>query len=120
MGSETVAAQIGHAWRHQRNGEADKAIQEFERILQQNPDNIDALYGMGLAQRTAGHSEQAAKCFQQALELIEAGDLTGRKLREDTANDVNDRIKPNSPEEDRYMMLSRMLKQRLTELNLAN
>lgn len=117
MGSETVAAQVGHAWRYQREGQAESAIKEFEKILQQQPDDIDANYGMGLAQRTAGRSEAAAKYFQHALDIVDKQDLAGKAARDAAANDFQtERIKPNTAEDDRYMMLTRMLKQRLAEV----
>ena len=57
MGNETIASQVGRAWRYQREGQADSAVKEFEKILRQDPDDIDANYGMGLAQRSAGHPQ---------------------------------------------------------------
>lgn len=120
MGNETIAAQIGSAWRYQREGQADTAIKEFEKILQQEPDNIDANYGMGLAQRTAGHQQAAIQYFQHALEIVDQNDSAGRVAREAAANDFQtERIKPNTAEDDRLMMLTRMLKQRLAETNAS-
>jgi len=118
MGNESIVAQIGRAWRYQREGNADTAIKEFERILRQEPDNIDANYGMGLAQRAAGHQQAAIEHFQHALDIVDKNDTAGRNAREAAANDFQtERIKPNTAEDDRYMMLTRMLKQRLAETN---
>jgi tetratricopeptide (TPR) repeat protein len=120
MGSETVAAQIGQAWRLQREGQNDSAIKEFEKILKQEPDNIDANYGMGLAQRAAGRQQAALEHFQHALDIVDQRDSAGRIAREAAASDFQtERIKPNTAEDDRYMMLTRMLKQRLSETNAA-
>jgi len=118
--NETIAAQIGRAWRYQREGEADSAIQAFEKILQQEPDSIDANYGMGLSQRTGGHYQEALEHFQHALDIVDINDSAGRAAREAAANDFQtERIKPNTAEDDRYMMLTRMLKQRIGETNAA-
>lgn len=118
MSNESIAMRIGRAWRHQREGNADAAIQEFEKILQQEPDNIDANYGMGLSQRAAGQPQAATEYFQHALEIVDKNDTAGRNAREAAANDFQtERIKPNTAEDDRYMMLTRMLKQRLAETN---
>jgi cytochrome c-type biogenesis protein CcmH/NrfG len=120
MANETIATQIGRAWRYQRDGEADTAIREFEKILQQNSDDIDANYGMGLAQRSAGNHQAAVEYFQHALDVVDHRDSAGRAAREAAANDFQtERIKPNTAEDDRYMMLTRMLKQRLAETNAA-
>lgn len=117
MSNDNIAAQIGRAWRYQREGNADTAIKEFEKILRQDPDNIDANYGMGLAQRTAGQTQAAVEYFQRALEIVNENDSAGRNAREIAANDFQtERIKPNTAEDDRYMMLTRMLKQRLSEI----
>ncbi len=118
MGNETIAAQVGRAWRYQREGQADSAVKEFEKILRQDPDDIDANYGMGLAQRSAGHPQAAVEYFQHALDIVDTKDTAGRIARDAAANDFQtERIKPNTAEDDRYMMLTRMLKQRLAETN---
>ncbi len=106
MPNENIAADIGRAWRYQREGKSDSAIGEFERILKQDANNIDANYGMGLAQRSVGKKENAVKYFQQALELVKAG----AAARNHTPGERN------MSEDDRLMMLTRMLQQRLAEL----
>lgn len=111
MSNDTLAEQIGQAWRYQRDGKADAAIAEYERLLRQDPDDIDANYGMALAQRTAGKYEAAIKYFQHTQAMVEAA-LTARRQ---AAGDVPHTA--NTPEDDRLTMLSRMLKQRLAEIN---
>ncbi len=107
MPNENMAVEVGHAWGLQRSGNADAAIKEYEAILQKDPDNIDANYGMGLAQRLAGNNENAVKFFRHSAELVDAG----AKARNHTPGERN------LPEDDRYLMLGRMLQQRLAELN---
>jgi tetratricopeptide (TPR) repeat protein len=118
MGNDTITSQIGRAWGFLREGQPDMAIKEFEKILQNEPDNIDANYGMGLAQRGTGQHQAAIKHFQHGLEIVDQNDSAGRIAREAAANDFQtERIKPNTAEDDRFMMLTRMLKQRLAETN---
>ena len=112
MSNETIAAQIGQAWRFQRDGKADAAIAEYERILRQDADNIDANYGMALAQRTAGKYEAAIKYFERSKTLVDTAVAGRSRARGDT-------LAANTPEDDRYMMLTRMIKQRLAEINAA-
>lgn len=114
MSSDTVEAQIARAWDFQRKGQAADAAKEFERILKQNNDNIDAHYGMGLAKRSSGQNADALEHFQQALKLVEAAAETRRPAREGA-----ERNEPNTTEDDRYMMLNRMIKQRLAEINAS-
>lgn len=106
MPAENLASDIGRAWRYQREGKADSAIPEYERILKQDSKNIDANYGMGLAKRDAGMKDQAIQSFQTALSLVEAA-ASARNVNPGEAN---------TPEDDRYMMLARMIRQRLSEL----
>jgi tetratricopeptide (TPR) repeat protein len=116
MSNDTNASQIGRAWSFLRQGQPDTAIKEFEKILQNEPDNIDANYGMGLAQRAKENYQAAIKHFQHGLQIVDQNDSAGRIAREAAANDFQtERIKPNTAEDDRYMMLTRMLKQRLAE-----
>jgi Tfp pilus assembly protein PilF len=106
MSSGNIAADIGRAWRYQREGKADAAIGEFENVLKQDANNFDAHYGMGLAQRSAGKKEVATKHFQRALDLVEAAAAARNRTEGER----------NTPEDDRHMMLKRMLQQRLAEL----
>ena len=102
---------ISQAWRYQREGRASAAIAEYERILKQDNDNIDALYGMGLAQRDDHQTSKALEYFRRALELVETAAAARRP-----SNTDEERFANNTPEDDRYMMLGRMINQRLTEL----
>jgi Tfp pilus assembly protein PilF len=92
MDGENMNGAVSQAWRYQRDGQATNAIAEFERILKQDANHVDANYGMGLAQRAAGHPQEARQYFKRALELVEASEVG-----------------------DRSLMLGRMLKQRLAE-----
>lgn len=108
MASETIDAQIAQAWRLQREGNAERAIAEFDRILQQDPDSVDANYGLGLALRAAGRHDAAVTTFQRTLSLLEAANAHLRSGGE--------RTERFSTEADRIMMMTRMTKQRLSEL----
>lgn len=103
---------VSKAWNQQRSGQNANAISEFQKLVQQHPKDIDANYGLGLAQKTAGQTEAAIKTFKNTLELIaenkKAYDATRAREHE------HDNIK--TPEDDRYMMLTRMVNQRLAEL----
>jgi tetratricopeptide (TPR) repeat protein len=113
--NDSTAQRIGDAWHHHREGRFNEAMQEFEAILKANPDNVDARYGLGLAQRAAGHPDAALKSFQQTLELVEKAQ---RARAGEQEQDHEDNIK--TPEDDRNMMLSRMINQRLSELKSAS
>ncbi len=112
MSSNNAIAAISQAWRNQREHKPGAAIPEFEKILKQDANNVDALYGIGLALRDDGKKELAVAQFQRALELVEAKAVS---LRAGQVNEGEHRI-ANTPDDDRYMMLGRMLHQRLAEL----
>ena len=103
---------VSNAWRYQREHQAPTAVTEFQKILKQDETNIDALYGLGLALRDSGNTEGAITNFQKCLELVEAAALARRPA---TTGEEEHRV-ANTPDDDRYMMLARMLKQRLSEL----
>ena len=111
----TVEAQIGQAWNHHREGRSADAIAAFEKILGTIPNNVDALYGIGLAQKALGREADAVESFQKAYEL---GEEMLRAIRSQVGGDENVNALQTS-EDDRYMMLGRMTKQRLAELGVT-
>jgi tetratricopeptide (TPR) repeat protein len=107
-----VSELISRAWNLQREGKASAAVTEFQKIVQQHPKDIDAAYGLGLAQKASGQVEDAIRTFTVALGLINDSKQTYESSR--VRNSEQDNIK--TPEDDRFQMLSRMVNQRLTEL----
>lgn len=114
MATRATEERIGEAWRLHRKGDNRGAIQLFNEILSKTPNNVDAHYGIGLAQRAEGDEEGAIASFQRALELAQAA-LDAVKVTSvvDGHGGGNDL---DTYEDDRYLMLSRMINQRLTEL----
>ncbi len=110
-----VAEKIGDAWGQYREGRPDAAIDSFEAILRQHPDNVDAMYGLGLAQRTAGRIDDAVNSFEQALEHINRAIIALDAAREPEQSEAA--IK--TPEDDRFHMLNRMVQQRLAEMQVV-
>ena len=90
---------LGRAWAHHRQGRNAEAAREFDAILVIEPHNVDALYGLGLAQRSGGNKDGARASLQSCLQHVE-------------------RLLVEHPGEDRYEMLQRMCQQRLAELDL--
>jgi tetratricopeptide (TPR) repeat protein len=118
MSEINISARIAQAWAYHRAERNNDAQREFEAILHNAPDDIDALYGMGLTLRAAGQKDEAIELFQKAYDLTqdalhnEVQDVeTNQGLVEDTLV-----VAGQNP---RYMMLTRMLRQRLAELGAA-
>lgn len=110
-----TADKINAAWRYQREGRTDAAIKEFQAVLAQNPDDIDANYGLGLSQRVAGNTADAVKLFEKTLEIVNRAKADYDATR--TTEQLESHIK--TPDDDRLMMLTRMIKQRLEETRVA-
>lgn len=106
---DNMEAQIGKAWGLHREGRNTEAIREFQQVLTAAPESVDAHYGLGLALRANGQYDAAEETFRQALALTQNRQGTLRK-GEKQENEYSD--------EDRFMMLSRMISQRLDELKL--
>jgi tetratricopeptide (TPR) repeat protein len=104
---------IGKAWEQHRNSQNIDAIRAFDEVLAIKADDVDALYGKGLAQRASGDKSGAVKSFQLAYDYVTRTTAALQKARiiEDGTNSLK------TTEDDRYMMLARMCRQRLHELN---
>ena len=117
MSAMPSAEKIGQAWRLHREGDSRGAIDLFNSIVAANPANVDAHYGLGLAHKSLGDKAAAAAAFQQALSNTEQALEAVR-----TASHVEGHLGDNDLDsnfDDRYMMLTRMLNQRLEDLGAA-
>lgn len=68
---------IGRAWRSHSVGRDDSAIEEFRKLLAASPDDVDTLYGLGMALRGAGQTEEAVEVFSRILELLSGAKAEG-------------------------------------------
>lgn len=116
MATMHTEERIGEAWRLHRTGNNSASITLFREIIAKTPKNIDALYGLGLALRADGHIDEAIKTFKEAASLASQGlnavDTTSQVEGHHGSNDLN------TYEDDRFLMLSKMIQQRLAELGV--
>jgi hypothetical protein len=105
---------VGKAWEQHRQSQNIDAIRSFDDVLALKPNDVDALYGKGLAQRASGDKSGATKSFQVAYDFVTKTTEALQKARiiEDGSNSLK------TTEDDRYMMLARMCRQRLDELGV--
>ena len=118
MSSLQIDTMIGNAWRLHREGDNTAAIKEFKEILKTAPTNVDAYYGMGLALRADGQTDAAIDAFNKALETAQQAYNASRQLSQadgghPQGNDLS------SIQDDRFMMLTRMIRQRLADLGVT-
>lgn len=98
MNNSEYSTELARAWLQHRQGNQEAAIKEFQVILGRDANHIDALFGLGLAQRSNGQKEAARENF------LKAGALVKSALEQ-------------KPGEDRYEMLVRIIEQRIAELS---
>ena len=115
MSTMASAERIGAAWRLHRDGDNSGAVRMFQDIIASTPDSVDARYGLGLAQKALGDNGAAADSFRQALSITEqalsAVQLASQAEGHHGDNDLDTNF------DDRYMMLTRMLNQRVNEVS---
>jgi len=54
---------------HHQAGRLDAAIKGYNRILETEPDNLDALNNLGVALRATGRGQAAVACYDRALAI---------------------------------------------------
>jgi Flp pilus assembly protein TadD len=98
---EPIDAQVGQAWSFHYKKQNEQAVTEFLRIVETEPNHIDANYGLGMSLAAVGRKAEAAQAFQKALAMAE------------------EKLGQVEEEEDhaRYAMLSRMIAQQLSVLD---
>jgi predicted O-linked N-acetylglucosamine transferase (SPINDLY family) len=62
------ASLLEKALKHHRAGRLDEAVKLYDRILEAQPDHVDALHLLGLVHQRRGRLEAAAASFQHVLE----------------------------------------------------
>jgi tetratricopeptide (TPR) repeat protein len=103
-----VSTLIGAGWAAHRNGQNDEALKQFESALAMDNENIDAYYGIGLAERARGRLPEATAAFEKSLQLT--------RLKVEMSQPETGLSAVDVPDIDRYMMLIRMIGQRLAEI----
>lgn len=98
---------IGDGWAQASRGDYSGAISTFNDIIRSDDANIDGYYGLGMAQRASGDRTGAKASFEKAKTLSEQ--MLAELRQGATSNDLS------TSRDDRYMMLIRMLQQRLDE-----
>lgn len=103
MAENPIDKKIGSAWKSHRQGFQDQAITEFREILHQDPNHLDALYGLGLAQKASGDGDAAHQTFNKLQQLLNS------ILEEEQELPLEDR-------QERYVMIAQMVRQQIDTL----
>ena len=118
MATMHSSERIGEAWRLHRDGNHAEAIQAFKEIIQKAPDSVDAHYGMGLAYKAMNDNASAADAFQKSLSLAEEAYKAVRTTAGAEGHTGSNDLATN--EDDRFMMLTRMLRQRMADVGVKS
>jgi tetratricopeptide (TPR) repeat protein len=108
MAVDEISKIIGDAWDLHRKGDQAAAQQLFEEVLQRDAESVDAYYGLGLVKRASSDKAGARTAFERSQTLARNA-LDALRAGRDT-NDLS------TTKDDRYMMLLRMIEQRLAEV----
>lgn len=119
MNLNDLSRRIGEAWHYQRQRdwrEAARAFQDLAKEAEQLERTeaalhhiVDIYYGLGLSERALGNKEAALKAFNQAAAL--ATESFEMVKGQNGINNLTDE------EDDRFMMLGTMIKQRIAEMS---
>lgn len=63
---------VGQAWSQHVRKQDEGAVREFQKLLEEWPDHIDANLGLALSQRALGQASRAADLFRKIITLIKA------------------------------------------------
>jgi len=94
-----LSTALSRAWALQSTGNFGESVTQFENLTSKYPEDLDVMYGLGLAQKRAGQIDKARTTFTKLAEIVE------------------ERRAANNEGSDRFQMLARMIQQRLNELS---
>jgi tetratricopeptide (TPR) repeat protein len=72
---QTSSKSLSQAWIAHVKGDHAMAEIEFNKVLEADPNSVDALYGYGLTQKLLGNNETAIVYFQKALDILTKEDI---------------------------------------------
>lgn len=67
--AQNVSNVVGRGYQLLSQDRVNEAIAQFQQALNQNPRDLEAQLGLGIAYRRAGQDEQAFRTYQRVLEL---------------------------------------------------
>jgi len=100
--SLSVTEQVKQAWKDHYAHRNEEALAAFEKVVGQDPEHIDAQYGLALTLVALGQSVRAVEVFKHVAQLVDT------QIRQQPADD----------EDARYRMLARMVNQQLEFLKV--
>ncbi len=72
--ADKVKFQLAAAMVYFDSGKAEESVAAYQKILEANPDNVDAMYQLGLAYASVAKFQESANTFQKFLDTAPATD----------------------------------------------
>jgi tetratricopeptide (TPR) repeat protein len=66
----TATEYVRRAWLFYANHNYEKSIDDFYRALDSDPENVDTVFGLGLALKADGKKEKAVETFEKTLTMM--------------------------------------------------
>ena len=74
----SAQAQANLGWGYYAKGRYDEAVAQFNKALELDRDNFDAVYGLGLALKKVGKKAEALTALERALTLAPTAENKSR------------------------------------------
>src|SRR5512133_1301538 len=68
---KTVDELIETGWNHYSKKEYYRAEADFQKALEDQPENADTMYAMGMSQQASGRTQEAIRTFEKVIQLLE-------------------------------------------------
>lgn len=75
---QNSAEYLRRGYAYYSRGRFREALADFQRSAALDPDSVDAVYGLGMAQKASKLHDESVKTFQQVLTLLNAGAVADR------------------------------------------
>jgi tetratricopeptide (TPR) repeat protein len=72
INASTAGDYAGRAWVYYSAGNYQEAVIDFCQALNLEPENPDTVYGLALALKSSGKTEQAIASFKKVIKIIES------------------------------------------------
>lgn len=76
----TPTESVKTGWNLYNDKKYPEAIQSFEKALEEDPQDSDALYGLALALKASGQTKKAIETFEKTIKVMETIDDRVRAL----------------------------------------
>ena len=87
----TTADYVSRAWLYYAKHDYEKSIDDFYKALDSDPENVDIVFGLGIALKAADKKDKAVETFEKVLILLNGleDQVRARMLKRLTIGHIN-------------------------------